>query len=269
MSMEDIISKWQLKVKNKQASIDMWNSRAPGFEKNKSSSLEESSFLQLLETYKMLNPDASVLDVGCGTGSYTTAIARKCKDAIGLDFSPEMIEIAKRKAADERINNVEFRSADWHEIDLSEAGLEKRFDLVIARMTPAVQSAVTFQKLSLASKGWCVLSKATRRVDPVSDAVKKLVGIEERRESDLDIVYAFELLWYQGLQPRFEYEEQHWHLENTPEEAYDLYINRVKTYRDITSDEEQEIKDYLQSIKMNGLICEDIDTTITTLYWHV
>lgn len=270
MSMEEIISKWQLKEKNKQASVDMWNSMALGFGNHVPSSFEDSGFLQLLQGHKMFNDDAAVLDVGCGTGSYTRAIAGRCREVVGLDFSPSMIEIAKKKAAEEHIKNIEFRCVDWHKIDLTEAGLEKRFDLVIARMTPAVQSADTFQKLSLASKGWCVLSKPTRRTDPVSDTVKKLVGITEKRESsDMDILYAFELLWQQGLQPRFDYEQQRWHMQKTPEEAYGLYINRVKTYRDITPDEEQEIKAYLQSIKKDGLICEDVDTTVTTLYWHV
>jgi len=270
MSIEEIAAKWYLKENNKQASVDMWNSMAQSFGGHKLPSFEDSSFLQLLQKNKMFNNNSTVLDVGCGTGSYALAIASWCKEAVGVDLSPKMIEIAREKATEENITNVDFRCLDWHEFDLKQAGFEKKFDLVFAHMTPAVQSVDTFQKLTSASKGWCVLSKPIRRTDPVSDAVKKLVGITEKRESsDTDILYAFDLLWQQGLSPYFEYEQQCWDMEKTPEEAYGLYINRVKTYRNISLKEEQKIKLYLQSIEKNGLICESVDTTITTLYWHV
>ncbi len=270
MSIEEIVSKWSLKEKNKQASIDMWDSMAQSFGGHHSPSFEDNNFLRLLQSEKMLEPETKVLDVGCGTGSYARTIAIKCEKVVGVDLSPKMIELAVQKTEKEKVRNIEFHCMDWHQIDLKEIGFNKSFDLVIAHMTPAVQSADTFLKLSQASRGWCVLSKPTRRTDPVSDQVKRLVGITEKRESsDLDILYAFELLWLQGLQPKFVYEQQHWNMEKTLEEAEQLYINRVKTYRDITVAEEEKIKAYLQSVTRNGRICEEVDTTITTLYWQV
>ena len=45
-----------------------------------------------------------------------------------------------------------------------------------------------------------MLSKPTRRTDPVSDEIRRLVGIAEKRESsDEDIAYAFSLLWLEGV----------------------------------------------------------------------
>jgi len=270
MNIEEISAKWCLKGKNKQASIDMWDSMAQSYDKDASVTFEDNTFGQLIKRFNMLAADSSVLDVGCGTGNYALMLAGSCKEVIGVDLSPKMLEIAKRKASDKKVENIDFRRLDWHEIDLKSAGLEKRFDLVIALTTPAVQSADTFLKLTQASRGWCMLAKPTRRTDPVSDEVKKLIGITEKRESsDMDIVYAFELLWGQGLSPYLEYEQQRWSMKKTPEEAYGMYINRVKTYRDISSDEEEKIKTYLRSIAKEGLICEDVDTTVTTIYWHV
>lgn len=270
MVIDDIFLKWRLKEADKQASIDLWDSMAHNFGTHAPPSFEDNNFLRLLQREKMFDVDSAVLDVGCGTGSYALALAPQCQKIVGIDLSPKMIGIAARKATEAKVKNVQFHCMDWHELDLEKAGFEKKFDLVIAHMTPAVQSADTFQKLSLASKGWCVLSKPTRRTDPVSDHVKKLVGITEKRESsDMDILYAFELLWLQGLQPRFEYEQQRWNMKKTLQEAYGLYINRVKTYRNITDAKEQKIKSYLTSIMKGGVICEDVDTTVTTLYWHV
>jgi SAM-dependent methyltransferase len=270
MSVSAVLEKWRLKEKNKQASIDLWNSMAQEFGEHTLPTFEDNSFLKLLQKKDMLGKDALVLDVGCGTGKYAIAIADRCKAVTGIDFSPNMIELAKQKAAEHQTGNVDFFCGDWHNFNLRQSGFEKKFDLVFAHMTPAVQSADTFDKLSLASRGWCVLAKPTRRIDPVSDAVKGLVGINEKRESsDTDLMYAFELLWQQGCLPYFEYEKQCWHMQKTLDQSYALYINRVKTYRDISSEEEEQIKQYLQSIANDGVVSEDVDTTIATLYWHV
>ena len=264
------MTKWQLRNTNKKASVDLWDSMSRGFEEYRLPTFEDNRFLKLLADNEMFREDSLVLDVGCGTGKYANAIAPACKRVTGIDLSPAMLEIAERKSREYSAGNVNYMLDDWHELDLKEKGLYKEFDLVFAHMTPAVQSSDSFKKLAQASKGWCVLSKPTRRTDPVSDAVKALAGIREKRESsDDDIVYAFELLWRQGVNPCFAYEQQHWHLEKTLEQAYALYINRVKTYRDLSPDEEANLEEYLQSIAENGLITEDIETTITTIYWHV
>ena len=48
-------------------------------------------------------PTDSVLDVACGTGDLTEAFARAGAAAVvGLDFTPEMLEVARHKAAAKR-----------------------------------------------------------------------------------------------------------------------------------------------------------------------
>ena len=42
-----------------------------------------------------------VLDIGCGTGATTLAIARRAKDAIGIDISEPMLALARERAAKE------------------------------------------------------------------------------------------------------------------------------------------------------------------------
>lgn len=270
MDIEQIREKWKLREQNKQASVDMWNSMAGSFGEFELPDFKENSFLNLLEKNKMLNPESLVLDVGCGAGKYSLAIAPRCQHITGLDLSPQMIEIAQQKMVEYHIGNSEFFCVDWHQMDIEAAGYQKKFDLVLARMTPAIQSADTFEKLTAASKGWCVLAKPIKRKDPVSDEIKKLVGISGHRESaDEEVLLAFALLWGQGYLPRLEYEQQTWKMKKTMEEAYGLYINRVKTYREITLPEEEKLKDYIKSLAQDGFICEEVDMTIATLFWQV
>jgi ubiquinone/menaquinone biosynthesis C-methylase UbiE len=47
-----------------------------------------------------------VLDVGCGTGSATVAAAQKASEVVGIDLSPDMIALAKKKVEKKCIGNT-------------------------------------------------------------------------------------------------------------------------------------------------------------------
>src|SRR5437867_12737154 len=53
-----------------------------------------------------------VLDVGCGSGATTLAAATRAGRVTGVDFSEPLVELARRRAQDARIGNVEFVIAD-------------------------------------------------------------------------------------------------------------------------------------------------------------
>lgn len=270
MKLTEIYKKWSLPQGSKQASVDMWDSMALSYDKGDFPSIDTDSFLKILKSYCMFDKNSVVLDVGCGTGRYSVALAQHCKQVIGIDLSPGMLEVAREKAESLGIENVEFLCLDWHELDLPDAGYEKAFDLVFARMTPAIQSADTFMKLSQASRGWCAMAKPTKRTDLVSDAVKALIGIDQNRErSDESIPYAFELLWKNGMLPQFEYEKQQWNMLKSLDDAFGTYINRLKISRELSREEEEKAKAYLISIAENGFISEQVDTIISTMYWRV
>jgi len=61
-----------------------------------------------------IEPDARVLDVGCGTGQTTRAAARAAStgEALGIDISAPMLERARRVSDVEGITNVTFECGD-------------------------------------------------------------------------------------------------------------------------------------------------------------
>ena len=58
----------------------------------------------------LINPGDSVLDVGCGTGEVTLLAKTRAKDGkvYGIDPAPEMIDVARKKAARKKLD-VDFR----------------------------------------------------------------------------------------------------------------------------------------------------------------
>lgn len=65
--------------------------------------------------------DSEVLEIGCGTGSTALAHAPKVGHILATDISPAMIDIARAKAKESKIDNVSFetRAAANHDIPAS------------------------------------------------------------------------------------------------------------------------------------------------------
>jgi SAM-dependent methyltransferase len=60
-------------------------------------------------------PGERLLDVGCGCGQTTLALAARVSpggDVIGLDISRPMLEVARRRAAQDGVANIRFLEAD-------------------------------------------------------------------------------------------------------------------------------------------------------------
>ncbi len=72
----------------------------------------------------LLSRNATVLDIGCGTGVKSKYLSNKGFKVTGMDFSEKMIEIAKKE-----VPNVDFVVGDIYELD----SYKNKFDAVFAQ----------------------------------------------------------------------------------------------------------------------------------------
>jgi SAM-dependent methyltransferase len=98
-----------------------------------------------------------ILDLGCGMGANTLALAQAFPDAevLGLDAGAAMLRYGAARAAALGVTNVRFRQADIERVDLGDEG----FDLVVTLMVlhetskPAVQRIFATSQRHLAPGG--------------------------------------------------------------------------------------------------------------------
>ena len=101
-----------------------WNKIAPKYAKTPIA--DEAAYQHKLErTRSYFTPDATVLEIGCGTGSTALLHAPFVKEILATDFADEMLDIARSKAEAEGITNVRFEHMNADAIDGS-------FDVVMA-----------------------------------------------------------------------------------------------------------------------------------------
>ena len=77
---------------------------------------------------RFLKDSDTVLDYGCGTGTASCEFSELVKEIHAIDISPKMIEIAKEKAADGKIENVSFEQSDIFDAKYS----NESYDVILA-----------------------------------------------------------------------------------------------------------------------------------------
>jgi SAM-dependent methyltransferase len=82
----------------------------------------------------ILKPDGGerVLDLACGIGRHAMELRRRGFEVVGVDISPELLELARRDAAEQELE-ITYMEADLRQLDL-----EGEFDLVLSLNDGAV-----------------------------------------------------------------------------------------------------------------------------------
>ena len=106
-----------------------WDMISNGFDKQaKNKGLEQIHVKMVENAKKCLNICDIVLDYGCATGTVAIEIADKVKEIHGIDISSKMIGAAKRKAAERKIENIDFAQSTIFDERLK----RESFDVVLA-----------------------------------------------------------------------------------------------------------------------------------------
>jgi SAM-dependent methyltransferase len=99
-------------------------------------------------------PGAQILDVGAGTGNVSIEAARRFGDShiVGVDIDEDALELARHKAAEFSLSNVEFESGDALELPHA----DHSFDAVVANQVvggPAAQLKMLIEMLRVVRPG--------------------------------------------------------------------------------------------------------------------
>lgn len=75
--------------------------------------------------------DGIILDVACGPGIVTAALAERAREVVALDVTPEMLSQARQRCAKAGLRNVTFREGSATDLPFA----ENSFDAVVTRLS--------------------------------------------------------------------------------------------------------------------------------------
>ena len=96
----------------------------------------------LMIIHKYLQPEDTVLEFACGTGTLAIHIAGWVKEMHAIDVSGEMIARAERKAAEHMINNIQFAHTTIYEARYPNESFDVMMAFNILHLLKDAQEAV-------------------------------------------------------------------------------------------------------------------------------
>ena len=152
---------------------------------------EAHSFINTLENKSLLRPGYKVLDLCCGGGRYTIAVALKGYEVAGIDLSADLIHYAEQKAREKDV------PIDFHIGDMRAIPYENHFNVVINMFTSFgyfdldAEDGAVVRGVSDALKknGWFVLDfmnkdQVLNQFNPYDEQIFGTVTLKQKRHYD-------------------------------------------------------------------------------------
>ena len=116
---------------------------------------------------------ASVLEIGAGTGNITIPMALRGAYVNAVDLSPKMLEKLIEKSQYHQLTSIQTRCSSWEDLMINE-----HYDYVVSTFCPAIATKNDILRLSsYAIKGVLLALWGDKRVNPLWDEIYTLHGL--------------------------------------------------------------------------------------------
>lgn len=100
-------------------SKEIWDKIAESFD-----STRRKPWQKCIDFIDSLPRDAVVIDIGCGNGRHLIPCAKRCRYAIGLDLSINLLKIVQKRIEEENIENVLLIKGDAANIPIKDKSVD-------------------------------------------------------------------------------------------------------------------------------------------------
>ena len=118
-----------------------WDRMAAGYVRNPVK--DEESYQKKLElTRAYLRPEMEVMEFGCGSGATAIAHAPRVNHISAIDISENMLDVARRNAADANIQNITFLKSTIDDFEAPDGSFDVVLGLSILHLLPNKEAAI-------------------------------------------------------------------------------------------------------------------------------
>lgn len=247
----------------------LWSREAYLYDRQSTADWRTEGFMKVVAELDLLTTESTVLDVGCGAGVYTAAFAQRAGDVLGVDLSASMVEAGRRRAQRENLPNLRFEVLDWRDADMDAMDWRAKYDVVTARMTPAVSDARSFGKFVACGRKHGIYENFIQRKHRWMERAYRIAGIDGRFWHDEQIPYALEYLFGAGLRPQIRYRDGHWGEPARPwSRVADFCLGRLELHQPITDEQREAVRKDFEAQAVDGMLDARETLTLVTLSWN-
>lgn len=250
---------------------EYWDKTANTYNQNKNEVKNRriEKTMSFLKQNKLLYKDMKVLDIGCGTGMIAIELAKQGAKVTALDFSKGMLGKFQKDITPDIKNNISILYEDWHKIDIESKGWKKRFDLVIAFMSPGVASPKAFfNMMNCSKKGCAIRGWAAKRNHPILSELWEKIMQSPLEDKPQSILYKINLLFSLGVFPEITFDSIEWDQATTVSEEFAQQMAFFKKVSKKSHAElEKIIYPYLESQSTDNYIIRGHKGLTATAVW--
>ncbi|HWQ66475.1 MAG TPA: class I SAM-dependent methyltransferase [Methanospirillum sp.] len=251
-----------------------WNRRADSFAKDMDEERKQkktADFFNLLDEAGFQPSGATVLDIGCGTGSLSIPLAQAGAEVTSLDISSAMLDRLMEVAEHEGLHITPIECS-WWTADIDKLGFRNRFDLVIASMTPSIKDVETFNRMMACSKKYCYYSNFIRKnPDKIPrDVYVKILGKAPQSDTfAAGLLYPFMYLYTLGFHPIIKLYHKSVRREQDWSESAEKAIDFLLLSQPLSDEKKEQIREYYKNSSTDGRYNADYEKYSGMLIWPV
>lgn len=228
---------WKEQVEKLPKKKDLWNSIAPQFNEWMDKDDYPAEFISKIK----IEPNDTVLDVGCGNGAITIPLAQKARSVTALDSSTRMLEFLGKKAG--HPSNIQMINKGLEEVDAQEIGYH---DVVVASrsLNGIADIQAQLEKLDRIARKYVYITLWGVDNRKFENEMAELLGRESHQNPEYILVY--NILYEMGIQANVEF------LKSNTRNHYsnmDEALDRIKwRIGDLDEGEKSIIKKHLERV---------------------
>ena len=219
-----------------------WDKKAASFAKRNS----DSPFVDLVLDRIPLDSATTVLDGGSGPGTLALPLSSKVKSVTAIDYSKGMLEVLNNRAREQNTSNIRTILGSWE--DDWDALQIKKHDICIACRSLSVNN---LQKALAKLNDYAKRSVfVVDRISPTPFDNGAFTAINRPFRSGPDYIYTINTLYSMDIHPNVEIIS----LKKTVSfSSMDEALDSCRwMFKDLTTEEERKLKEYIQSNSTTG-----------------
>jgi len=244
---------------HKKKGVELWNEKAVDMDVKKNRGI----YNEFIQNKISLDNVESLLDVGCGPGTFALYYAPLVKKVVAFDFSPKMLEKLKNNIEENGFKNIEvFKEdieGDWKNIPICDIALASRC-LEVDDLKGALE------KLNAhANKAVYLTFKAGNSY--IDD---KLLQIIKRDNAPRpDYIYVLNILYQMGIKAKLDFvPKEDGDFCKAPDDI-EKYISSISwSLEGLSKDEEKRARDHFLSCQKNGISPAYKNNAWALIYWE-
>jgi len=277
--LQKCIDEWQAAMKQTEYfSLDkttpdkiseLWDRLATDFDCALGSDIKRVDMtLSILDELGALRPNTIAIDIGCGTGSFTLELAKRCRKLYALDISQKMLDELNQKAEKSGITNIVCINGDWR--SLCPSDFDPEINLTLSCLNTGINDFESLDKMSRISKGWnCYITVSGRSLSTQRSELQEIVfGRTLKNAGGNDIIFPFNIIYHMGYAPQLHYVPCRWSRSLSRADALGMLLNDFSRYKDIDTKTAEKLEEYVESnLNEDGMYSQSANTLLGLMTW--